>query len=151
MKVTHREDDRLIAYVLDELEESERKAVQVHLAQCRTCSEVVASLMGAMEAFRATPRPHAPAQILVDLLETQAEASARVPSRSWWRLPFRVAAAVAVVALLFLTGFWAGRLTAPPPSPPAPVFQSGPAVHSPLPEPPEIPFQTALAHGNESI
>jgi len=151
MKDLHPGDDRLIAYALDELEGPERSNIEAHLHGCGVCRSVIASLAGALEAFRASPGTDPPADVLVELVEAQTSARER---RSLGRWVFGPAAAMAVAVLLaavFLAGFLSGRYTAPVSGPVSPGGARNAVIGHPLPEPPHIPFQAAPVAERESI
>ncbi len=141
MSKEHPGEDSLIAYVLDEVDIPERAGIESHLGECAACGETVFRLSSAVETYRESGDDGAPAGVLIDLLEAQAATRDRM-AMPWWRLkPVFASASIALVALLFLSGFWAGRSSAP----------AGPQAHTrveeraeipwPLPVPPVIDFQ----------
>ena len=141
----HPADELLIAFALDELAEDDRGKISSHVDGCEVCRGTVVSLEAALECVRDAPARDAPAQVLVDLLEEQAAGRARTSLGRRLLSPLPLAAAAALLATLFFTGFWAGRQTAPDPAGlPPNAERSAPRAH-PLPDPPEIPFQTAMS------
>jgi anti-sigma factor RsiW len=142
MKGAHPPDEQLIAYVLEDLETPDRSTVTTHLRGCDACRRVVTQLTAALESYRSATETDAPADILVDLLEVQAETQARPRAWTWWRVPAAAAAGIIVLGGLFLSGFWAGQRTASPTAYSV-AADSLVTMQRPLPEPPQIPFQTA--------
>ncbi len=184
MNDRHPADDLLIARALDEmegLEGEERVEIEEHLEACPRCAEVVRTLARAIRQFRESRSSEAPARILVDLMAEQAalhaarqpaiashhevaHADDRRPSgavgsrfRRFGASLVPALAATALLLVLFLTGFWAGRQTVQiPVAPSAPADAASapaslvveartPAVPHPLPDPPRIPFQTVVS------
>ncbi len=145
MNAAHPAEDHLIAYSLGELEAGDRRRVDSHLESCETCRSVVIALAGAIEAVKQTAPPEAPAHILVDLLQEQGAARARARTLPWHSRPIGAAAAAIVLAGIFMGGFLAGRQTSPAPALLASAADTLGVIRLPLPDPPEIPFQTALA------
>ena len=141
----HPEKDTLFAYVLGDLDETERDAFEAHAAVCEVCRRTVERLTGALDGYERRPHPEAPAGVLVDLLNRQA-ASAR-PGPGWTRLltrwPVPVMTAVFLVGF-FATGFWAGRRTSVSPATRASVEADSLRVRLPLPDPPPVSFHTAM-------
>ncbi len=153
MNAAHPADDRLIDYALGELEAPARKDIETHLRDCDTCRSMAVALAGAIESVRQAECPEPPAHILVDLLDAQATARARRYSRlswfSWFSKPAGAMAAAVVLAGIFAGGFLAGRQTSPVPGSLASSPDTLGAIHYPLPEPPDIPFQTALGPASD--
>ena len=147
-----RRTPQMIDYALGELEAPARKDIEAHLRDCDTCRSVAVALAGAIESVRQADSPEPPAHILVDLLDAQAAARARRYSRlsrsswlSWFSKPAGAMAAAIVLVGIFAGGFLAGRQTSPAPGSLASIPDTLGVIHYPLPEPPDIPFQTALA------
>ncbi|GGJ59998.1 anti-sigma factor domain-containing protein [Deinococcus roseus] len=93
--------DHLISYVLGELPETERGAMEAHLLECPVCSKKVLELQEGMEALvenlPAKPAPDVWKAIQQKLPAKQPEAPRSTPL--WSRLPF-MAASILVVGLL---------------------------------------------------
>lgn len=115
MKPNHPSDDHLIAYSLEEIESELHDSIAAHVAGCEVCTQTVSSLTQALEAFRSEALPPTSADTLVSLLEAQAAHTSR--RRSLWSSinPFRLVPALALLAVLFLAGFVAGRGSLFPP------------------------------------
>jgi anti-sigma factor RsiW len=145
MNAAHPAEDHLIAYSLGELEAEDRRRVDSHLESCGACRSVVVALAGAMEAVKRADPPEAPAHVLVDLLQEQGATRARARRLPWHSRPIGATAAAIVLAGIFMGGFLAGRQTSPAPVLLASAADTLGVIHLPLPEPPEIPFQTAMS------
>jgi anti-sigma factor RsiW len=149
MNINHLTDDQQIAYALEEMPPADAPQVEEHLARCSACREHIGLLARAIGAVRTAPSPEPPARVLVDLLEAQAARRARRWPWPAFRNPgARPAIAAALVAALFLSGFWAGRRSIAP-SPPPGAERPSPAhdIGRPLPPPPGIPFEVVPATG----
>jgi anti-sigma factor RsiW len=152
MSTDHPTDDQLIALALDELDgpPAERRRLTAHVAACPGCRSLVAGLERALETYGGASPPAAPAEILVELLGAQAAARAAralgPPHRHWlWR--WRPMSAAALLVLIGLLSFWAGRRSAGTASRPPTQTSTERVLERPLPEPPAIPFRTAAATG----
>ena len=158
MIIDHPPEESLVAFALGEAPAEGRPDVATHLGACAACCSVVDELERALATYRdAHPAP-APREVLADLLAAQTAANRAATSpgeRSGARpRPARVALALAAVALLFLSGFWTGRLSAGPEiggAPTAPASDTIPAATTIadslqiLPDPPMIRFTTTPA------
>lgn len=170
MNTQHPSADRLVAGSLGELGKEEQEQLERHVEACAECAPVFRTLQKTLQAFRERPRPAAPARVLVDLITAQAAQSSPAASKNqrataaplqgdstrahwavWrsgrrWRVSLAVAA---LLVLLFVSGFVAGRRTAPAsvdPARPASVVRDGTQLAvapEGLPEPPRIPFEPA--------
>jgi len=157
MNDTHPGEDQLIAFALDELEGEDRARVESHLGTCEACNGTVMALRGAVDGLRTAPRPEPPARVLVDLLATQATTTADRPA-PWWRrtsLPrwaLHPLPAAAVMTVLVLLSFWAGRLSVHAPATSgaggAARADSSSVIFRALPDLPEIPFEPAVTIEN---
>jgi hypothetical protein len=175
MDTQHPAEDRLVAGSLGELNQEEQQQLERHVEECAECGPVFRTLQKALQGFRERPRPAAPARILVDLIAAQAAQPSPARSTSqpvmaairrgestgvrgsawrsgrWWGTSLAVAA---VVVLLFVSGFVAGRRTAPTPvgpERPASAASEGTQVSvapDVVPEPPRIPFEPAPSEAN---
>jgi anti-sigma factor RsiW len=142
MSEHHPADDNLVAYALDEVGAAEREEIASHLAECKPCAAVVRRLGSIIETYRTSTDAGAPPGILAELMEAQSAARERMAT-PWWRLkPVYAAAAAAGIAVLFLSGFLAGRISAPTPAVPGAHPETQIAIPRPLPDPPVIDFQT---------
>jgi len=115
MSEQHLVDDVLIAYLLDELDPSDRRDVESHVAACAACGETIRRMDAAMARFRESALPDPPARVLMQLIEAQARNRKSSWARPWWRSPIPAAAAVFIQTAIFLTGFWIGHHSAPAP------------------------------------
>lgn len=131
---THPSEERLIAFALDDLDDAARAEVARHRAGCARCDGALEKMERVLEAYRAAPLPDPPAGGLVRLLHAQANA-ARPPGRAF-RRPAALLVAAAVLAAVFVGGFWTGR-HAPTAARPED------ALARPLPPPPAVAFHTA--------
>jgi anti-sigma factor RsiW len=158
MSTAHPDDDALVAHTLGELDPAARAEVDEHLDGCEACRVVVARLRAAVEAYRAAEPVEAPARVLADLLEAQAQQRAR---RAGWarRLrPVYVAAGLIAIAGAFASGLWVGRSVAPGSraAGAADTSRSGAPAPARLPKRPVIefraepPLETRLALAAES-
>jgi anti-sigma factor RsiW len=138
----HPVDDSLVAYALDELGATEREEISSHVAECKTCADIVSRLTSAIETYRTSPSAGAPPGLLAELLEAQRAAQERAAS-AWWRpRPALAAAVITGVAVLFLSGFLAGRVSAPARTIQETHLEAQTVIPRPLPDPPVIGFQT---------
>ncbi len=157
MNETHPGEDRLIAFSLDELEGEDQVRVESHLGTCAACHDQVVTLRGAVDGLRAAPRPEPPARVLVDLLETQAATTTGRPA-PWWRRGITTRRALspipaaAMMTLLILSSFWAGRWSVRSPAPTghggAARADSSAVIFRTLPDLPQIPFEPAVTIEN---
>jgi anti-sigma factor RsiW len=123
-------DDRLDAWLDDELSLAERVAAERHLAECEDCREAALRLRALRDAAAALPREIAPRSDLWPGIASRLSEPAVVPfpARRVQVRPLTLAAAAAViVALSSALTFVAVRRPAPatvsvPPEPPALVF-----------------------------
>jgi anti-sigma factor RsiW len=111
MNGPHPDQDRLDAYLLDDLAPGERDAVAAHLRGCARCREAVATLERALQAYRHATPAEPPAGALERLLVTS---DARVGSRrdpAWrrYRRPLSLLAAAVAAGAIFMGGFWLGQ------------------------------------------
>lgn len=146
MTTPHPGDDRLIDYALAELQAGDRGSVETHLEQCNDCRKVVATLSTIVQSAQVAHPPEPPARLLVDLLQAQADARSGPSPRITGSNRFATAAAaVVLIGVIFAGGFFTGRQATTPSSPVRSGVDTLRVVRPPLPEPPEIPFQTAHA------
>lgn len=131
---THPSEETLIAFALDDLDEAAHTEVAHHRAGCARCDGALEKLERALEAYRAAPLPDPPAGGLLRLLDAQANAVRRTV-RPFPR-PAALLVAAAVLAAVFVGGFWTGR-HAPTAARP------GDALARPLPPPPAVAFHSA--------
>jgi hypothetical protein len=121
--------DRAPAFVMGELPDAERAAIQRHLAGCARCRHELDEVKRALDAVGAWPAEPSLPTALEDRIVRSVAAdgvavAGRVPvvpatGRPWWRSG--VAAAVLVGVLSATVGFGAGRLTSGPRSVTPPV------------------------------
>ena len=111
MNDSHPGQDRLDAYLLDELDATEREAIGAHLRGCESCRKAVAAMERALAAYRNAGPDEAPARVLDGLLATQgARAPRRIAeARSGFRRPGSLLAASVAAVAIFLSGFWLGQ------------------------------------------
>ena len=104
MPENHPDDDRFIAYALNELEDTEREAMKVHFRECGRCMQQTAHLVTLLTRFREPAPASAPVSVLVQLLEHQAAGPRR---RDWLHSrPLRsIAAGIVVAVLAFSAGY----------------------------------------------
>jgi anti-sigma factor RsiW len=144
MSTMHPGEDELIAYALGEMDPRERAGIEAHLGACEGCRELARRLGAALAAYRSSESREAPARVLADLLEAQAELRPGRGARGWRLQPILVAAALVVVAGIFASGYWMGRDAARVTGSTAPAVGSprgGPPAR-PLPERPAIEFRS---------
>jgi len=104
MPENHPDDDRILAYALNELEDAEREAVKVHFRECAGCMQQTAQLVTLLARFREPAPAPAPVSVLVNLLERQ---SAGPRHRDWRhsRQLQSIAAGIVVAVLAFSAGY----------------------------------------------
>jgi anti-sigma-K factor RskA len=108
MSVHEQFADDLALYALGTLEESERAAIEAHLAQCAACRRELQELWGdigllGLTTMVATPPPHARARLLSALAKEPRVRVVRKQSRRWWLLvPVSTAIVLAAVSVLLL-------------------------------------------------
>ena len=101
--------DHLITYVLGELPEAEKTALEAHLMNCRVCRnkvlELQAGMEGMVDSLPAVQAPDVWQQVQQNLQQhsgLQKPAEVQKKNIPWWsRPPVWAAAVVAVVALGF--------------------------------------------------
>jgi anti-sigma factor RsiW len=109
--------DQVAAYVLDALDDSERREFEEHLADCEQCSSELEGLQDAATALAYVPEGPAPSPGLRERLlervhaETtrvqEAPAAAAVPRRRRLFAPVLAGLAVGAVAAAIVLGLWA--------------------------------------------
>jgi anti-sigma-K factor RskA len=98
--------DDLALYALGTLGESERAALEAHLAQCAACRRELQELWGdigllGLTTIGAAPPTHARARLLSALAKEPHVRMVRKQSRRWWLLaPVSAAMVLAVVSIL---------------------------------------------------
>jgi len=102
----------LVAYLYDECEPQERRAISAHVAVCDACAEEIASLGSTRERLGEWHPPHPQLGFRV----VPAESTVVKPIR-WWRRPMPTWAQAAAAAVVFATGLSLGARLGPP-SPP---------------------------------
>ena len=107
MPANHPDDDRFMAYVLDELDVVEREGVTLHLVECTTCAQQTAQLTKLLTVVRDQAPAPAPVAVLVKLLERQA--SGQRP-RGWLHSRSLRSLAAGIVIAVF--AFSAGHIQA---------------------------------------
>ena len=148
---SHPGEDTIIAFALEELGENEREEVESHLLACEECRRSATSLRAAIEGYQRRERPEAPARVLVDLLAAQGGRSEGKRTRLLRFGAAPVALAASLLAAFFLTGFLAGRHTASAPEGTQADMERRAPLRQPLPEPPPISFETALAVPGDAV
>ncbi len=113
--------DQVAAYVLDALDDSERREFEEHLAGCEQCSSELEGLHEAATALAYVPEGPAPSPGLRERLlervheETtraqEAPAAAAVPRRRRFFAPVLAGLAVGAVAAAIVLGLWASSLS----------------------------------------
>ncbi|HZQ24542.1 MAG TPA: anti-sigma factor [Terriglobales bacterium] len=105
MNVHEQFADDLAMYALGSLSGDERTALEKHLQDCATCRRELDVLRGDMALLAlSTTGPVPPARSrkrLADAIAAEPRRTRRSRPRSWALLPWAVAAALAVVALVF--------------------------------------------------
>lgn len=113
MSGTTHPSEELPALLDGELQGAARQGVEAHLASCRSCSEELALLKGALAALAAAPAPLTPSADLRRRVLTQvAQEPARSSLRSWLRaaltprraVPLFAAGALAALLVVGLPG-----------------------------------------------
>ena len=103
--------DALVAYLYDECEPHERRAISAHVAVCESCADEIASLGSTREVLNDWHPPQARLGFRVVPAE-----SAVVRPLQWWRRPMPTWAQAAAAALVFATGLTLGaRVSSAPP------------------------------------
>lgn len=136
----HRVREILFEAAGSDLPEEVRKALEAHLAECRSCAAEASAIQQELEAFRALPRVAAPADFLNRIHERMAEPRT---SRSGWKWfsgffgsrRFVELAGLAVTAMLVVVIYHASlkelpEQKSPIVSAPAPALAPSPAVDS---------------------
>jgi hypothetical protein len=146
MTDAHLDDERTIAFALGDLLADERRAAETHLEACAACGGAVERLVGLLAEERTLAGSSAPAYVLVKLLERQATAR-----RGWtvFRRPVAALAAAVLAAAFFGVGFWQGRLASPLGRPTHTAESHPTRSTAPLPEPPVLPVEAAVAAGGD--
>ncbi len=94
-------EEKLTAYVLEELEEAEKESLEAHVAACPACASDVELLRSTVEKLQAT---RVAAYVLEadrrQLITLEATAAVTPQRRRWARLRSRLAAAAAIAMLL---------------------------------------------------
>ena len=85
--------ERLVSYLYDDGSDTERAAVEAHLARCAACAAELAEL----RAVRASLADWQPPESALGFRITRD--SADPPARAWWPLPAWAQAAAAVLVL----------------------------------------------------
>ena len=107
--MSHHPEERLGPYLEGELGPEDRRALELHLARCESCSLTLRELRTTVELLRLVPEPLAPAQLGRAVMERIAAGERRPLAR--WRARFSSAVgspipsavgALAAVALLIL-------------------------------------------------
>lgn len=134
----------LAAYLYDECEPGERKAIEAHLALCATCANEVAALQStrAQLAEWTPPASELGFRIVQDnsVQDDRASEKSRT-GMAWWQLPLPAWAQMAAAALVFAAGAALGALWQPAEAPQSPVVASAP-VTAPV---------TDLARGRDTV
>jgi anti-sigma factor RsiW len=142
----HLDDERLIAYVLGEMDDRDRLAVDGHLEACRDCRAKADSLALVVASEREARSKPASARVLIELLGRQARIRSE-PRTLASRRSLVATVAVAVGLVLFGTGFFAGRRSVGAPR--SVESPSGAQLRPPLPPAPRIAFEGGRALGGE--
>ena len=99
----------LVAYLYDECEPNERRAISVHVAVCGGCAEEMASLGATRELLGAWSPPDA--RLGFRVVSDTPRSNVLTPSR-WWQRPMPAWAQAAAAAVIFATGVTLGALRA---------------------------------------
>ncbi len=113
--------DRVAAYALDALDDSERREFEEHLAECEQCTGELESLQDTAAALAYVPEGPAPSPELRErLIERvheeavrthEAPADAAAPRRRRFFAPVLAGLAVGAVAAAIVLGLWASSLS----------------------------------------
>jgi anti-sigma factor RsiW len=138
----HPDDDRWIARALGETE-PDGQVIDAHLESCVPCRQRLEEFEKVAGLLQAAPRESAPVHVLTALLARQhrARAAERVFS---FRRPVPAVAAALVALALFGSGFWSGRLGSGD-VPVRPSTDSRSHARAPLPTPPYLAIEPAIA------
>lgn len=99
------------AYALGAADNEERRAVEKHLASCRTCCDLLASYQGIEHALAFAVAPaSAPFRLTHDLHRRIGQAGSAVPHRSLLRRPALIFGLATLVLLLLTNVYWANRV-----------------------------------------
>lgn len=143
----HLDDERLIAYVLGEMDDRDRQAVDDHLETCGDCRAKADPLALVVTSEREARSKPPPARVLIDLLGRQARAGSE-PQMPASRRSVVATVVVAVALVLFGTGFVAGRRSVGAPGSEGP---RGAELRPPLPPAPRIAFEGGRALGGDLV
>jgi anti-sigma factor RsiW len=113
VKESHPAQDRLNAYLLDELDDAVRNEVETHLQNCARCREKIAPLNDALKAYRTSEHAPPPDRILSSLRSVQTALRPADSQRVIWR-PVSALAACVAAAVIFLGGYWLGQANSLP-------------------------------------
>lgn len=123
---------RLSEYVDNDLSGRERRALEAHLADCATCSDIVADLRRVIDRARDLNTPAVPVRDLWPGIAARLRPRGRERSARWtwswppWLTP-RLAALTALAGVL-LAAVWLWQTTARPGGPSAPAGSPPPPV-----------------------
>jgi anti-sigma factor RsiW len=124
-------DGALAAYLYNECEPGERKAIEAHLALCATCANEVAALQSTRAQLAEWTPPAAELGFRIVQENSVQEDRASKKSRAgvaWWQQPLPAWAQMAAAALVFATGAALGALWQPAGAPRSPVVASAPVA-----------------------
>jgi hypothetical protein len=109
--------DRMLYYLDGALSDESRAIVDRHLATCEVCQEELEMLRRGHDALRALPPTSVPPEFADRVLARTRLAGTW--ERAWLRLSDRqgLAAAAVLLAVAAVLGAWAGRMSAPTPTP----------------------------------
>jgi anti-sigma factor RsiW len=91
--------DRLPDFLHDQLDARARHAVAAHVAGCAACAAELALLREVRATLRSTPTVDTARIVAALRSEARADRGARSARESWRRLDWRIAAAIAVLAV----------------------------------------------------
>jgi len=121
-------EDRLSAYLDDELELPERDAVDRHLARCERCRADLASLRRLARGIAEERIPDPPGDLAGRIGRALDDAAVvRLPRRRY-AVPATIAATLAAVGILIAVRWQSGRVAAPEVPLPPPIRQTAPAA-----------------------
>lgn len=123
----------LAAYLYNECEPGERKAIEAHLALCATCANEVAALQSTRAQLAEWTPPAAELGFRMVQENSVQEDRASEKSRTvvpWWQQPLPAWAQMAAAALVFATGAALGASWQPAGAPQSPVVASAPVAAS---------------------
>lgn len=117
--MTHSKDqqEKLVLFVYDELNESEREAMAAHLQQCKECQTQIAELRKLREEFPAVQADDALLQSSRRHLFYELRSRQHAEKRSWSPV-LKPALQLGLTALLLFVGFQWGQRTNAPQQPP---------------------------------